>query len=156
MAKKVLRWWRLNRDRLLAWWRQRHPRLTPAQQLGRRGERDAARLLTALGMDILVRNYRLPEAEIDLVARDGTVLCFVEVKALRNVTQRRPSDQVDQDKRVHLSRAARHYLAGLGNPPLAYRFDVVELVYHGWRVVEARHWPAEFPEVVAPHARRGD
>ena len=73
-----------------------------------------------------------------------------------NVTQRRPSDQVDQDKRVHLSRAARHYLAGLGNPPLAYRFDVVELVYHGWRVVEARHWPAEFPEVVAPHARWGD
>ena len=118
---------------------------TAAARFGERGECAAARLLESLGMMVICRNYEAPGGEeIDLVALDGEVLCFVEVKARRPRTRHRPADAVTVSKRYRLVRAARHYLRQLQNPPIAYRFDLVEVVQTRWRVVELRHWPEEF------------
>ncbi|HOW01581.1 MAG TPA: YraN family protein, partial [Rhodoglobus sp.] len=48
--------------------------------LGRRGEEIAARYLASRGLAIVERNWRCPQGEIDLIARDGGELVFVEVK----------------------------------------------------------------------------
>ena len=81
-----------------------------------------------------------------MIARDGGVLCFVEVKARRHSTRTRPADAVTATKKAALARTASRYLRELGSPPMAYRFDVVEVVFHrdGRRLRDIRYWPAEF------------
>ena len=49
--------------------------------LGDRGEREAARFLKKAGLRVLIRGYRTSQGEIDLIARDGDVVVFVEVKS---------------------------------------------------------------------------
>ncbi|MBT4819215.1 MAG: YraN family protein, partial [Lentisphaerae bacterium] len=63
-------------------------------RLGRRGERIAARLLREVGYDVLARNFRAEAGEIDIVARDGETLCFVEVKTRRRIGKARPAAAV--------------------------------------------------------------
>lgn len=113
-------------------------------RVGRRGERLARRLLRELGMEVLGGNYRGPRGEIDIVARDGKLLCFVEVKTRRASSGARPAAGLVPAQKWRIVRTAERYLRQLGHPPVLYRFDLVEIVVDGWRVVEARHWPNEF------------
>jgi len=115
-------------------------------RLGERGERLAARLLRELGLDVLARNYRTGRGEVDIVARDGTTLCFVEVKTRHHWVHSRPADAVGIAKRQRIVRAARQYLRELGFPPLLYRFDIVEVVLVGPRVTDIRYWRNAFQE----------
>jgi putative endonuclease len=115
-------------------------------RLGRRGERIAAQLLTELGLEVLVTNYRATRGEIDIVARENDVLCFVEVKTRRHERHARPADAVGTAKRRALVRAAHQYLREIGRPPLLYRYDIVEIVLDGWRLRRARYLPAAFNE----------
>jgi uncharacterized protein (TIGR00252 family) len=91
---------------------------------GRRAEDLAARYLEERGYAILERGYRGAGGEIDLVARQGDCLVFVEVKSAWGRRLGRPEERVDAAKQGHLVRAARQYL-------LAHdlkgdcRFDVV-------------------------------
>jgi len=114
--------------------------------MGQRGERLAARLLGELGLDVLVRNYRDFPREIDIVARDGEVLCFVEVKTRRSAIFSRPSESVGQAKKRLIIRAAHRYLREIGRPPVVYRFDIVEVVLDRWRVKDVRYYPNAFSE----------
>jgi putative endonuclease len=96
---------------------------------GEWGEKVAERLLKKLGYRILGRRVRIGiRDEIDLVARDGKVLVFVEVKTRKAEDYGRPATAVDKEKRHVLSRAAVRYLKSLGNPHVPFRFDVVEVV----------------------------
>ena len=113
-------------------------------ELGRRGEAVAARLLRTLGLDILARNYHARSTEIDLVARDLDVLCFVEVKTRHRAGRFRPAAAVDAEKQRHLIRAAAQYLREIGRPPVVRRFDIVEVILAGRRLREVRYWPAAF------------
>ena len=115
-------------------------------RLGERGERLAARLLEELGLDVLVRNYRTDRGEIDLVARDGTTLCFVEVKTRHRQVNSRPADAVGVAKRQRIVRAAKQYLREIGFPALVYRYDIVEVVLVGTRVSDIRYWRNAFQE----------
>ncbi|MBO5763155.1 MAG: YraN family protein [Lentisphaeria bacterium] len=63
-------------------------------RLGRRGENAACRLLRSYGWEILARNWRCRYGELDLVARDGAVIVFVEVKTRHYRPDRRPSDNL--------------------------------------------------------------
>ncbi len=118
-------------------------------RLGRRGEQLAARLLRELGLDILCRNYRGPHGELDLVAREGGVLCFVEVKP-RRVSSRpgRPGAAVGTAKRRNLVRTAKRYLHRLGHPPIPHRYDIVEILFnrHNGGPVQATYHPHAFRE----------
>lgn len=115
-------------------------------RLGARGEKMACRALQEIGLDILCRNYRIRGGEIDIIARDDCVLCFIEVKTRHYRPFSRPADAVTTRKRQRIIRAARRYLRNTGQPPLHYRFDVVEVIFKSWRLDELRHWPAIFDE----------
>ena len=79
-------------------------------RLGRRGERLAAGFLRARGYAIESVNVRYPVGELDLVARDGSTLCFVEVRSTSGDRWGGPLASVDPGKQRRLLRAAQWYL----------------------------------------------
>jgi len=115
----------------------------PRDALGDRGENLAARYLRNLGYKIIVRNYRCPLGEIDIVARDGKTLVFVEVKT-REYDEPTPENQVGDIKRHQLTKAGKHYLTRYGVPQPPARFDVVAIVWPEGREPQIRHTPSAF------------
>mgnify|MGYP003349158814 CR=1 FL=1 len=103
---------------------------TPAHlATGQWGEGVAERHLLGNGFKILGRRVRFnAREELDLVARDGEVLVFVEVKTRNDETFGRPAAAVGRHKQRLLGRAALQYLRRLGFPPAYIRFDVVEVI----------------------------
>ena len=99
----------------------------PASRPGQAGEDLACAHLVDSGMRILARNYRCRVGEIDLVARDGETLVFVEVKERSGRSHGAAIEAVTPLKRRRIVRAARHYAAGHGGLELAVRFDVVAI-----------------------------
>jgi putative endonuclease len=81
------------------------------QQFGRAAEEAAARYLERRGWHLLDRNVRIGRGELDLVARRGAVLAFVEVKARRTKTAGAPEDAVTPHKRRQIARLAALWLA---------------------------------------------
>ena len=99
------------------------------KEVGMMGELLAARWLSAHGRRVLYRNYRGPNrGEVDIVARHGQVLTFVEVKARTSTAFGRPADAVGKDKQRLIQRGAMDWLRLLGKPSLCFRFDIVEVV----------------------------
>jgi len=106
--------------------------------LGHRGENVAARFLQGLGYKIIVRNFRCNLGEIDIVAKDGKTLVFVEVKT-RVYNEPTPEDQVNEPKRHQITKAAKLYLSRYGIPQPPARFDVVAIVWPEGREPQIRH-----------------
>jgi len=100
---------------------------------GQVGEDAAVRHLRAVGYRIIQRNARTAAGEIDIVAEDRGVLCFVEVKARSSATFGAAVAAVDGRKQRRLARAAALYLAR--RAPVPCRFDVLglDLQEGGWR-----------------------
>jgi putative endonuclease len=92
---------------------------------GRLGERIAAMRLILSGYRIVEKNYRTRYGEIDIVARDGVTLVFVEVKTKKSAEYGPPEEAVDERKRKKLTRMASLYLTEHGGDDGACRFDVV-------------------------------
>lgn len=93
------------------------------------GERVAERFLMQKGLKVLSRRVTVGKHdEIDLVARDGEALVFIEVKTRRVEDFGRPVSAVDGRKQHALSRAAVGYMRKLKRMPCFFRFDVVEVV----------------------------
>ena len=101
-------------------------RRTAAQQSGAGAEDAAERLLTRHGLEILARNYRTRFGEIDLVAREGATLVFVEVRLRSGARFGGAAASVTASKQRRIQHAARHYLSRLATQPPC-RFDVVTL-----------------------------
>ena len=110
--------------------RQKHL-LNPDAALGRRGEDLAHRYLRQSGFHIMARNYRLQDGsgEIDIVARDGDLLVFIEVKSRRSTQYSSPERAIDPGKQQRMTRAARAYAAQVGASWNQVRFDVVAIVF---------------------------
>jgi putative endonuclease len=94
--------------------------------LGDRGERAAAKFLRRDGLRIIVRGYRTSRGEVDLIARDGDRLVFVEVKARR---RGEPAEAVTEEKQRRLTLAALHFLKRHSLLEHPCRFDVVTVVW---------------------------
>ena len=119
---------------------RRDPARASRRDLGRSGEAAAARLLERRGLVILARNLRSRLGEIDLLAREGQTLVFVEVKARRGSSGDPPEAAVDARKRARLSRLALGYLAGRRLAERSCRFDVVGVsLDEAGAVTGARH-----------------
>ena len=100
-----------------------------AQPLGRRGENAAVWHLRRRGYRILERNARFGEYEIDVIARRGDTVCFVEVKTRAGDDYALPEESVTRTKRRHIRQAAHRYIARTGSGSgLYYRFDVASVV----------------------------
>lgn len=113
------------------------------KDLQRYGEQAAALHLEAAGMRILDRNWQIRMGELDIVARDGDCLVFVEVKARASDAFADPAEGVDHTKRRRLRRLAQAYL-NIHQPDVREcRFDVVSVVPgpHGPRL---EHLPDAF------------
>lgn len=104
-------------------------RKTRTAVAGEWGEDVAARHLRRGGYTILGRRVRPNRRdELDIIARQGDVLAFVEVKTRKSELYGRPASSVDSRKRHALCRAAVAYLRSRGFPKMVYRMDVVEVV----------------------------
>ncbi|MGH7948929.1 MAG: YraN family protein, partial [Candidatus Binataceae bacterium] len=90
---------------------------------GARGEKIAERYLKRRGYRIVTRNFRAVGAEIDLVAMDGAIVVFVEVKTRRGQGAGTPQDSVDERKQRQLRRAAEVFTARYRAGDRAMRFD---------------------------------
>jgi putative endonuclease len=103
----------------------------PRQTLGRTGEQLAAEHLERLGYTIVARNHRTRFGEIDVIATDGAVLVFVEVKTRRGRGQ--PWDALHEAKRAQVRRMARAYLNDATDRPRVrlIRFDAIGIVVDG-------------------------
>lgn len=96
--------------------------------LGRKGEDLAASALDRKGLRILARNYRRPFGEIDIIARDGNCVAFVEVKTRRAEGAYAPAEAVTRKKQGQIARVAQEYLAANRLQDAPSRFDVVTVV----------------------------
>jgi putative endonuclease len=99
--------------------------------LGQAGESLAADTLQQQGYKVLTRNYRTPYGEVDLIAKDGDTLVFLEVKLRRSEFFGPPQAAVNTAKQRHLIRAAQYYLSRQGTADIKFRFDVVAITLSG-------------------------
>ncbi|OFX14272.1 MAG: YraN family protein [Armatimonadetes bacterium RBG_16_58_9] len=89
--------------------------MAAASELGKRGYR------------IIGSNYRCRSGEIDLIARDGDTLVFVEVRCKRTADYGTPAESITQAKQQKLAATAQHYLIEHGLEDVDCRFDVAEV-----------------------------
>ena len=98
---------------------------TSTTAAGRDAEARARRYLQHEGFAIVSSNFRSPAGEIDIIAREGDVLCFVEVRSRAETSPADPLETITYEKRRRIERAAEVYLEGLFGPRPNVRFDVV-------------------------------
>lgn len=112
---------------------------------GAKGEDEAARFLTRSGYAIVDKNVRTRNGEIDLVAREGKTLVFVEVKTRRDMEGDPPQAAVNTRKQNRLGRLALGYLKLKRIRQTPCRFDVVSVIFNDEGAVKAiRHIPNAF------------
>ena len=109
---------------------------TPAQISGSQAESRAANYLERPGLAILARNYRCRVGEIDLVAREGGVLVFVEVRMRADGHFGGALESVTRHKQRRIAAAASMYLRQFSQLPRC-RFDVVAMEYGDIRWLKA-------------------
>jgi putative endonuclease len=102
------------------------------QSLGRFGEEYAARFVTESGLCIITQNYRCPKGEMDIIAYDGEVLVFLEVRTRRSSYRGWGEESITRQKAQRLQAIASYYVLEQGYqswPRL--RFDVVGIRWNG-------------------------
>jgi putative endonuclease len=95
------------------------------KETGDLGERLAEKFLITKGYSTLARNYRIPGGEIDIVAKKGAIIVFVEVKTRRGSNFGEAFEAIDRRKKQKLLRAIRHYLEENGRRP--WRCDLIAI-----------------------------
>lgn len=113
--------------------------------LGRWGEQLAADHLVGAGLEVLARNWRCREGELDVVARDldGTVV-FVEVKTRSGTAFGTPAEAVTRAKAARIRGLACRWLLEHPSGGVPLRFDVVEVVRRPGQPPEVHHLQAAF------------
>ena len=97
-------------------------------RIGADAEAAARDYLVGIGAEIVAANVHIANAEIDIIARLGEMIAFVEVKARGSARFGRPAEAVNAEKRRKIIRAAGAYAAenGLSDSPM--RFDIIEIM----------------------------
>jgi putative endonuclease len=98
--------------------------------VGRYGEQVAVAHLESAGLEVLERNWRCREGELDAIARDGTTIVFVEVKTRSSTLYGTPAEAVTRAKLARLRRLSMLWLAAHpeAHGASAVRFDVVSVL----------------------------
>ena len=113
------------------------------KRLGEEGEARAADYLVRQGLTLLEKNFKTQFAEIDLIAREGDWICFVEVKTRSSLGKGIPAEAVTRSKQQKIILAAQYFLKKkkMANP--RFRFDVVDVRFidNKWQI---RHIPHAF------------
>ncbi len=101
---------------------------TASKTLGILGEGLASSFLSQKGYRIILKNYESPTGEIDLIARDGESLVFIEVKTRSSDAKGDPAEAITFHKRRQLIKVAQFYLKRYGIHDIPCRFDVVSIL----------------------------
>lgn len=98
------------------------------KEKGRQGEARAAAFLKRHGYKILCRGWQTRYGEVDIIAREGEVLCFIEVKSRKQLRFGLPTEAVSPQKMKRLALCAQAFISQhrLAGTPL--RFDVVSIL----------------------------
>ena len=113
------------------------------KRLGQAGESAAAAHLAANGFSIVARNHRCSRGEVDLIAEQGELLVFVEVRTRTSTRFGAPEETVSASKQARVVRAAKDFLARWRGPPRGVRFDVIAIVDEP-SGVQLTHLPGAF------------
>lgn len=109
--------------------------------IGTEYENLACEYLIQHGYQILHRNFRCRQGEIDMIARDKGYLVFIEVKYRRNEREGDPAEAVDTRKQARILRTARYYMARYRIPEdTPCRFDVVAVLGGRVRLIRDAFW----------------
>ena len=119
-----------------------------ALDIGKVGEKAACKYLKRQGYKILTCNYQRAIGkvigEIDIVARRGEMISFVEVKTRRNEDFGLPCEFVTKSKQQKIIRTAYMYIAEKKLHDCSFCFDVVEVLHDGRKIQTLRHIPNAF------------
>ncbi len=121
----------------------------PHMATGRRGERAAFFYLRRKGFIVVAHGWRsgIVRGDLDLIAWEGDILCFVEVKTRTTRAVATAEASVDEDKRRALRRLARHYLRQLPNRDRAevpVRFDILSIYFEKEKTPDFDHFRGAF------------
>jgi putative endonuclease len=115
---------------------------SPPQVLGSRGESAAVSFLKKLGYRILDTQFRNHFGEIDIIAQDGPVNVFTEVKTRTSTSDGQPFEAVNRRRQQRLTRAALAWLKFHNKLDQPARFDIISIV-----------WPQDSKEPQITHYR---
>ena len=104
--------------------------------IGASAERDAVRALCAAGYRIVERNFRCSIGELDVIARDGEILVFVEVRSRADSRHGDGAEMVTAQKRSRVTRVAEVYLQTRAPVYQECRFDVVAITGDGIEIIQ--------------------
>jgi putative endonuclease len=107
--------------------------LNNRQEFGKESESLAVNSLKKQGYEILETNFKTKIGEIDIIARDGDTLVFVEVKARKTLRYGDPKYAITWHKKRKISLTALYYLKKTGRMNVRARFDVVSILEDGNR-----------------------
>ncbi len=113
------------------------------QTIGNLGEEKATLFLQEIGYQILERNWRFSKAEIDIIAKDGEVLVFVEVKAKSYTYFGAPEESVSAYKENLIIDAAHQYMLKIGHD-WEIRFDIISIVFDKNKNASITHYKDAF------------
>ena len=98
-------------------------------KLGKKGELQARKYLKKSGWTILETNWRNPFGEVDIIAKKGEVIAFIEVKTRLSDSFGAPSEAVQKTRKLKYIRGANYYFSNK-NIDCTVRFDIIE-IYKG-------------------------
>ena len=97
--------------------------------LGKVGEKLALAFLVKRGYEIIERNFWCPFGEVDIIAKDGQTVSFIEVKTRKSTLFGMPFESIVKKKQGHLVRASNFYLNRKGILDADCRFDVISVLF---------------------------
>ncbi|HMN16706.1 MAG: YraN family protein [Ignavibacteriota bacterium] len=114
------------------------------KDFGKDGEEIAAKYLLKKGFEILKRNYRFSHGEIDIIAKDGDTLVFVEVKTRKNLEYGEPEYAITKKKIQQLKKIAELYLFDKQIEEADCRFDVIAIILGSENNPQITHYENAF------------
>ncbi len=100
---------------------------THNQALGKWGEELAVDYMVKHGFEIVATNYRIRYGEVDIIATQGEIIVFCEVKTRKTLKYGTPGSAVNHEKRKHIMRVAEYFLSAGDWELFSPRFDVIEV-----------------------------
>ena len=115
---------------------------------GNLGEEAVCRYLTQRGYEILARNFRIPGAELDIVARKGESIAFVEVKTRMPGSLESGFDAVGKAKQRRIIRAGYRFCEqrGIGETAYYFRYDIAEVICQCGQIISIDYLENAFDE----------
>lgn len=113
------------------------------QTIGKLGEDKACQYILKEGYNLLERNWRFSKAEIDIIAKDGEVLVFIEVKAKSYTFYGAPEESISSYKENLIIDAAQQYMIKVGHD-WEIRFDIISIVFDKNKDASITHYKDAF------------